>query len=146
MLPGGLLALAIILGLTWNPSGGQADWIFKIGTLGATVAPLGLCGIYTVTGNKWWTNTLGTALIQSLLSIVVIAAPLAWAIWKDHGMITGGLCAWLEVAGPLLAAVTITRLCVVFASTHRASAAEQQARHAALAARQAPEGDTPPVT
>ena len=118
-LPGGLLAAAVILGLTWNPSGDQADWIFKIGTLGATFAPLLLTGIYAASGNHFWTNTLGTALVQALLSIVVISAPLCWAIWVDHGMITGGLGAWLEVAGPLLAAITILRLCYVFLRIYR---------------------------
>ena len=117
--PGILLTAAIIVGLTWNPSGGQADWIFKIGTLGATVAPLILTGIYAATGNRFWTNDIGTALVQSLLSIVVITAPLCWAAWKDHGSITGGLGAWLEVAGPLLAAITILRLCWVFLRYHR---------------------------
>ena len=118
-LPGGLLAVFIILGLTWNPSGSQADWIYKVGTLGATFAPLLLVGIYGATGNRFWANDLGTALVQSLLSITVIAAPLCWAIWVDHGLITGGLGAWLEVAGPLLAAMTILRLCWVFLRIHR---------------------------
>jgi hypothetical protein len=118
-LPGGLLAMAVILGLTWNPSGDQADWIYKVGTLGSTFAPLLLTAIYTASGNAWWRNDLGTALVQALLSIVVISAPLCWAIWVDHGTITGGLGAWLEVAGPLLAAITILRLCYVFARIHR---------------------------
>jgi hypothetical protein len=118
-LPCALLAVAIVLGLTWNPSGNQADWIFKVGTLGATFAPLVLAAVYTATGNKWWANDLGTALVQSLLSIVVISAPLCWAIWVDGGKITGGLGAWLEVAGPLLAAITILRLCYVFLRIHR---------------------------
>lgn len=118
-LPGGLLAVAVVLGLTWNPAGPADAWIFKIGTLGATFAPLLLTGIYSVTGNTWWRNDLGTALVQSLLSIVIIAGPLAWAAWRDHGSITGGLVAWLEIAGPLLAAITILRLCYVFARIHR---------------------------
>lgn len=118
-LPGTLLAVFIVLGLTWNPSGSTDDWIFKIGTLGATFAPLLLTGIYAATGNRFWENDLGTALVQSLLSIVVIAAPLCWAIWVDGGRITGGLLAWLEIAGPLLAAMTILRLCYVFARIHR---------------------------
>ena len=118
-LPGVLLATAIVLGLTWNPSGSQADWIYKIGTLGSTIAPLVLVGVYAASGNRFWANDLGTALVQSLLSIVVIAAPLCWAIWVDHGRITGGLGAWLEVAGPLLAAMTILRLCYVFLRYHR---------------------------
>ena len=119
VLPGGLLAVFIMLGLTWNPSGSADIWIFKAGTLGATFAPLLLTGIYSASGNRWYTNDLGTALVQSLLSIIVITAPLAWAAWRDHGSITGGLVAWLEIAGPLLAALTILRLCFVFLRIHR---------------------------
>ena len=119
-LPGGLLAVFVIIGLTWNPGGSIDIWIFKAGTAGATLAPLLLAGIYSASGNKWWRNDLGTALVQSLLSIVVITAPLAWAAWRDHGSITGGLVAWLEIAGPLLAALTILRLCWVFLRIHRA--------------------------
>lgn len=119
VLPGGLLAVAVVLGLTWNPGGSIDIWIFKTGTAGATVAPLLLTGIYTASGNKWYSNDVGTALVQSLLSIIVITAPLAWAAWRDHGSITGGLVAWLEIAGPLLAAITILRLCWVFARIHR---------------------------
>lgn len=118
-LPGGLLVVFIVLGLTWHASGDTENWIYKIGTAGATFVPLLLTGIYTATGAKWWANDLGTALVQSLLSTVVIAAPLCWAIWVDGGMITGGLLAWLEIAGPLLAAATILRLCYVFLRIHR---------------------------
>ena len=117
--PGALLAVFIVLGLTWHASGTAETWIFKIGALGATFAPPLLAGIYAATGNRFWENDLGTALVQSLLSIVVIAGPLAWAAWKDHGSITGGLVAWLEIAGPLLAALTILRLCYVFVRIHR---------------------------
>ena len=118
-LPAVLLVVFAVLGLTWNPSGDVADWIYKIGTLGATFSPVLLTGIYAASGNRFWANDLGTALVQSLLSIVVIVAPLCWAVWADHGSITGGLVAWLEIAGPLLAAMTILRLCWVFARIHR---------------------------
>jgi hypothetical protein len=118
-LPGALLAVFIVLGLTWHASGSTENWIFKIGTLGATFAPLILTGIYMATGNAFWRNDLGTALVQSLLSIVVIVAPLCWAVWANHGSITGGLVAWLEISGPLLAALTILRLCYVFLRIHR---------------------------
>lgn len=118
-LPGLLLAVFIVLGLTWHASGTAENWIFKIGTLGSASAPLVLTGIYAASGNKFWRNSLGTALVQSLLSIVVITAPLCWAVWADRGSITGGLVAWLEIAGPLLAALTISRLCWVFLRIHR---------------------------
>lgn len=118
-LPGALLAVFVVLGLTWHASGDAENWIYKVGTLGATVAPLLLAGIYTATGNKWWINDLGTALVQSVLCVDVLAAPLCWAIWVDRGLITGGLLAWLEIAGPVLVTLAILRLCWVFLRIHR---------------------------
>lgn len=119
VLPGVLLAVFIVLGLTWHASGNAENWIYKIGTLGATFGPLLFTGIYTAAGNRWWANDLGTALVQSLLFTVVLAAPLCWAIWADHGSITGGLVAWLEIAGPLLVTLAVLRLCYVFLRIHR---------------------------
>ena len=117
--PGALLAVFILLGLTWNPGGSVDIWIFKTGTAGAAVAPLLLTGIYTATGNKWWRNDLGTALVQSLLSFIIIVGPLAWAAWRDNGSITGGMVAWLEIAGPVLVTLAILRLCYVFLRASR---------------------------
>lgn len=128
-LPGALLAVFIVLGLAWNPGGPVDDWIYKAGTLGATLAPLLFTGIYAASGNKFWRNDLGTALVQSELCVVVLAAPLCWAIWVDGGMITGGLLAWLEIAGPVLVTLAVLRLCWVFLRIHRdARPPAQQAR------------------
>ena len=115
-----LFAVYIILGLTWAPSGGAETWVFKIGTLGATFAPLLLIAIYQASGNKWWANDVGSALVVLALSIVIISGPLAWAAWLDHGSITGGMVAWMEIAGPVLITLSILRLCYVFLRVHRA--------------------------
>jgi hypothetical protein len=110
----------IVVGLTWTtPSGSAVTWIFKIGTLGATFAPLLLVAVYTATGNKWWSNDIGTALVQLAFSIPIITGPLAWAIWLDKGSITGGMIAWMEIAGPVLVALAILRLCYIFIRYHR---------------------------
>lgn len=118
-LPGVLLAVFIVLGLTWHASGTAENWIYKVGTLGAVFAPLAFIGVYGATGNRFWANDLGTALVQSVLCVIVLDAPLCWAIWIDHGMITGGLLAWLEIAGPVLVTLAILRLCWVFLRIHR---------------------------
>jgi hypothetical protein len=118
-LLGALFAVYIALGLTWNPSGSSETWIFKIGTLGATFTPLLLIAIYTASGNKWYSNDVGSALVVLALSIPVIAGPLAWASWLDHGSITGGMVAWMEIAGPVLVTLAILRLCSVFLRIHR---------------------------
>ena len=87
-VPGILFAVYIALGLTWTPSPGTETWTYKVGALGATFGPLLLITLYTAAA-KWWLNDVGTALVQLALSITVIAGPLAWAAWLDHGSITG---------------------------------------------------------
>jgi hypothetical protein len=118
-VPGILFAAYIALGLTWTPSPGTETWTYKIGALGATFAPLLLVGIYTASGNRFWENDVGSALVQLALSIPVIAGPLAWSAWLDHGSITGGMVAWMEIAGPVLVTLAILRLCWVFVRVHR---------------------------
>lgn len=113
-----LFAVYITLGLTWTPGDSTLNWTYKIGTLGATFAPLLLVGIYTATA-KWWLYEIGTALVQLALSIVIIAGPLAWATWLDNGSITGGMVAWLEIAGPVLVTLAILRVCWMFLRIHR---------------------------
>ena len=116
-----LFVIYIILGLTWTPQPAAVEWIYKIGALGATFAPLTLIGIYAATGNKFWANDIGSALVQLALSISIITGPLAWASWLDNGSITGGMVAWLEIAGPVLITLTILRMCYVFLRVHRDS-------------------------
>ena len=118
-LLGALFAAYIVLGLTWTPRSGTEEWIYKTGSLGATFAPLLLIGIYMASGNRFWTNDVGSALVQLALSIAIIAGPLAWASWLDKGSITGGMVAWLEIAGPVLITLAILRLCWVFLRVHR---------------------------
>jgi hypothetical protein len=118
-VPSVLFAVYIVLGLTWTPSPGAETWTYKIGTLGATFAPLLLVVIYQASGNKWWRNDVGSALVQLALGITIIAGPLAWASWLHGGSITGGMAAWLEIAGPVLVTTAILRLCWVFARIHR---------------------------
>src|SRR5208282_2695035 len=118
-VPGILFAVYIVLGLTWTPSGSTEEWTYKIGALGATFAPLLLIAIYGASGNKFWLNDVGSALVQLALSIPIIAGPLAWSAWLDHGSITAGMVAWLEIAGPVLVTLAILRLCYVFLRVHR---------------------------
>ena len=113
-VPSALFAIYIVLGLTWTPHGSAVEWIYKIGTVGATFTPLLLVAIYVASGNKFWKNDVGLALVQLALSIAIIAGPLAWASWLDGGSITGGMVAWLEIAGPVLVTLAILRLCYVF--------------------------------
>lgn len=118
-VPSALFAVYIALGLTWTPSGSALEWIYKTGTLGATFAPLLLVAIYGASGNRFWENDVGLALVQLALSIPIIAGPLAWSAWLDKGSITGGMVAWLEIAGPVLVTLAILRLCFVFLRIHR---------------------------
>ena len=114
-----LFAAYIILGLTWTPHGSALEWIYKTGSLGATFAPLLLIAIYGASGNRFWENDVGLTLVQLAFGISIIAGPLAWASWLDGGSITGGMVAWLEIAGPVLITLAILRLCFVFLRVHR---------------------------
>ena len=117
-LPGVLFAVYIVLGLTWTPNGSTLEWTYKIGALGATFAPMMLVGVYSAAA-KWWQNDVGLALVQLAFGIAIIAGPLAWSAWLDGGSITGGMVAWLEIAGPVLVTLAILRLCLVFLRIHR---------------------------
>ena len=119
-VPAALFGAYIILGLTWTPHGSALEWIFKTGALGATFTPMLLIGIYSASGNHWYANDVGLALVQLALGIVIIAGPLAWSAGLDNGSITGGMVAWLEIAGPVLVTLAILRLCWVFLRIHRA--------------------------
>ena len=123
-VPSALFAVYIVLGLTWTPHGSAVEWIFKIGSLGATFAPVMLVGIYSAAA-KWWQNDVGLALVQLAFGISIIAGPLAWSAWLDGGSITGGMVAWLEIAGPVLVTLAILRLCFVFVRVHRSSSDER---------------------
>jgi hypothetical protein len=114
-----LFAAYIVLGLTWTPNGSAVEWTFKAGTVGGTFVPLLLIAIYQASGNRWWANDVGSALVQLALGIVIICGPLAWASWLDGGSITGGMVAWLEIAGPVLVTLAILRLCWVFVRIYR---------------------------
>ena len=118
-VPAALFAVYIVLGLTWTPNGSTLEWTYKIGALGATFSPLLLIAIYTASGNRFWTNDVGLALVQLAFGIAIIAGPLAWSAWLDDGSITGGMVAWLEIAGPVLVTLAILRLCYVFLRVHR---------------------------
>ena len=124
-VPSALFAVYIVLGLTWTPHGSTLEWIFKTGALGATFAPLLLIAIYGASGNRFWENDVGLALVQLAFGISIIAGPLAWSAWLDGGSITGGMVAWLEIAGPVLVTLAILRLCYVFVRVHRSSSDER---------------------
>ena len=68
-VPAALFAVYIVLGLCWTPHGSVLEWIYKTGALGATFAPLLLIGIYVASGNRFWENDVGLALVQLALGI-----------------------------------------------------------------------------
>jgi hypothetical protein len=118
-------ALAIALGTYvglgfWLSSSGTAEeLLYKWGLLALTVTPLLLTAIYTFTGNRWWANDIGSALVVLALGITWTAWPLAYTFWFLHGMLTVSWLAWIEVSGPALVSLAILRLCYVFARIHR---------------------------
>jgi hypothetical protein len=114
-----VLAAYVGLGFWFGSNGNVEALIYKWGLLAASVAPFALIAVYTASRNKWWSNDLGTALVQTALCMIPIAAPLAYVFWVDGGMLTSSLLAWVEVSGPVLSTLAMLRLCWVFARIHR---------------------------
>lgn len=101
------------------------EMVYKWGLLAASVAPFALVAVYAASGNKFWRNNVGTALVQAALCMVPVAGPLAYVFWVDNGLLTSSLLAWIEVSGPVLSALALLRLCWVLLRIHRDGKAEE---------------------
>jgi hypothetical protein len=118
-------ALAVILGaytglgFWFGGNGTVEELLYKWGLLAASLAPLLLIGVYTATGNRWYANDVGSAIVQIKLCVILLAAPLAWVFWVQGGMLKPGFLAWAEVSAPVLVALAMLRLCWVFIRIHR---------------------------
>ena len=118
-------ALAVLVGADvglgyWLSSNGTVEeLLYKWGLLALTVAPLLLVAIYAASGNQFWRNDVGSALVVLAVGITWTAWPLAYTFWFLHGMLTVSWLAWIEVSGPALVALAILRLCYVFLRIHR---------------------------
>lgn len=114
----GLAGLYGAAGFWLSGDGTVEEWLYRAGLLAATVAPLLFVAVYTVLGwrgaAKWWTNPIGTALVQAALTLVPIAGPLAYVFWCQGGMLRSSWLAWVEVSGPVVSALAWLRLCVLW--------------------------------
>lgn len=109
-----LLGAYVALGLVYGGNGAVEEQLYKWGLLGASLAPLLLILAYSLSGNRWWRNDVGSAIVQIKLCVVLLTAPLAWVFWAQGGMLKPGFLAWAEVSAPLLVALAMLRLCYVF--------------------------------
>jgi hypothetical protein len=107
------------LGLLLGGNGAVEGALYKWGLLGASLAPLLLILVYTITGNRWYGNDVGSAIVQVKLCIILFAAPLAWVFFFQGGMLRPGFVAWAEVSAPALVTLALLRLCWVFWRVHR---------------------------
>lgn len=112
------LAAYGLLGWWWSSNGTVEEWIYRIGLTAATALPIIFTVVYS-TQAKWWKNDIGTAIICAVLSIVPTAGPLAFAFWRDGGIITASWLAWLEVSGPCLTALALGWASYVWLRTAR---------------------------
>jgi hypothetical protein len=108
----------------WLSGDGRAEtWIYRYGLLGASLIPLLFAAVYTMLGlrgaAKWWTNTIGTALVGASLTLIPITWPLCWVFWEDGGDLRQSWLAWVEVSGPVLSALAWLGLCAVFLRIYR---------------------------
>lgn len=109
-----VLAAYVGLGFWFGGNGAVEEQLYKYGLLAASIAPLVLVAVYTLAGNRWYANDVGSAIVQVKLCIVLLAGPLAWVFWVQGGMLRPGFLAWAEVSAPLLVALALLRLCWVF--------------------------------
>lgn len=110
-----ILGAYIALGWLWLGSDDVAEaWIYRVGLTGAALMPLVFVAVYTATRRQWWTNDVGSVLVQTALCLVPICGPLAWVFWFQHGQLTNTMLAWLAVSGPALATVALARLAFIF--------------------------------
>lgn len=117
----GLIAAAgayVGLGFWLGGSGTVEQLLFKWGLLGASIAPFLLILIYTLSGNKWWGNDVGSAIVQVKLCVAWLVIPLAWVFFADNGVLHPGWLAWAEVSAPAAVTLALLRLCWVFARVH----------------------------
>lgn len=135
----GIAAVAVTWAVTgyWLSSNGQVEeWMYRAGLTVASLAPLLFVAIYTWIGLRgkvaaaWWRDDLGTALVIAALSLVPIAAPLAYVFWFQGGMLTSTWLAWLEVSGPCVSSVAWLRLCWMWVWLSRRRAAPPAGRPA----------------
>ena len=106
------------LGFWLGTNGTVEELLFKWGLLGASIAPFLLIAIYTLSGNKWWGNDMGSAIVQIKLCVAWLVIPLTWVFFKDGGVLHPGWLAWAEVSAPAAVALALLRLCWVFARVH----------------------------
>src|SRR5487761_178061 len=108
------IAAYIALGF-WLSSNGTVEYnMYKYGLASLVLTPLILIGVYTAKGSKWWTNNVGSALVQLALGLSWTAWPLAYTFWFTHGVLSNTFVAWCEVSGPPFISLVILRLCWIF--------------------------------
>lgn len=110
----GLLLSYLILGIWLSGRDDIEAWIYRIGLTACTLMPFVFLITYTLSKNEWWSNNVGAALIRLMLAFVPVAGPLAWVFWFQGGMLTNTYLAWLAVAGPILSAIAILWVSIVF--------------------------------
>jgi hypothetical protein len=106
------------LGFWLGHNGTVQELMIKWGLLGASIAPLLLIAVYTWSGNKWWGNDVGSAIVQIKLCVMWLVVPLTWVFWVDGGMLHPGWLAWAEVSAPGAVTLALLRLCWVFVRVH----------------------------
>lgn len=107
------LAVYGLLGWWWSSNGTTEEWLYRIGLTLASVMPVLFAIIYGVRA-KWWRNEIGSSIVLTALSVIPLAAPLAYVFWFDGGHLTTSWLAWLAVSGPCLTALGLARMSYVW--------------------------------
>lgn len=108
------VAAYALLGFWLDGNGALEAGLYKWGLLAASVTPFLLIGVYTATGNQWWSNDIGAVMVQLKICIALLTIPLAYVFFFDGGVLLPGWLAWAEVSAPALVAAALLRMCWIF--------------------------------
>lgn len=105
----------LVLGwLALRSNGIVENWIYRFGLTGAALMPFVFIAAYSLTGQRWWMNDLGTGIVLVLWCFVPSFAPLAWVFWFNSGRLTNSMLGWIAVSGPAGATIAIPVLAFIF--------------------------------
>lgn len=104
---GAAVAVWLVLGFTLPQTINLND-IFNVAALSAFFAALAFIAVYTIAGltgpAKWWRSNVGTYLVLAAVSVLLIVAPIAFAVMFHHGLLNTWWWAWTYVCAHFLAA------------------------------------------
>lgn len=102
-----VLSAYVVLGAWFRANGAMEQPLYKWGLFASTFAPVIMLAGYTVSGSKWWKNSVGSSLGVVAFAVTWMSWPLAWTFLFWNGVLKPGWVAWTEVSGPAAIALAL---------------------------------------